>query len=130
MMKKRVKATELAANDIDKSPAINPNPITSLIIADLALRAGTALLRRGVEKGIVSNGHVAKKAPGLIKGRTIIESFVGTAVVRIATRSVPGAIIVGGGLLAKTLYDRKHRAKRQAIDAVTAENQPKRSKKS
>jgi hypothetical protein len=27
-------------------------------------------------------------------------------VARVATRSVPGALLVGGGLLAKTLYDR------------------------
>jgi len=28
--------------------------------------------------------------------------------VRVATRSVPGAIVVGGALIAKRLYDRRH----------------------
>ena len=35
------------------------------------------------------------------------QTLVGTALARIATRSVPGAIVIGGGLLAKTLYDRR-----------------------
>ena len=53
----------------------------------------------------------------------MFQTLIGTAVARIATRSVPGAIMVGGGLLAKTLYDRRQdkrsaRAKgRRAIEA-------------
>lgn len=35
-------------------------------------------------------------------------SLLGAVATRLATRSVPGAILVGGALLAKTLYDRKH----------------------
>ena len=35
------------------------------------------------------------------------QTLVSTALARIATRSVPGAIVIGGGLLAKTLYDRR-----------------------
>ena len=31
---------------------------------------------------------------------------IGTAIARVATRSVPGAILVGGAMIAKTLYDR------------------------
>ena len=38
----------------------------------------------------------------------IRNSLLGGIATRLATRSVPGAIIVGGALLAKTLYDRKH----------------------
>jgi hypothetical protein len=39
-------------------------------------------------------------------------------ILRVATRSVPGAILVGGGLLAKALQDRrKARKARQRIAA-------------
>ena len=62
----------------------SPNPMTNLIIADLALRGGGQLLRHAVER-----------------------TMLGTAVARIAMRSVTGAILVGGGLLAKTLFDRR-----------------------
>ena len=37
-----------------------------------------------------------------------------TVLVRVATRSVPGAIIVSGGLIAKTLHDRHQAKKAQA----------------
>jgi hypothetical protein len=43
----------------------------------------------------------AKPKPSLTRG------LAGTAIARIATRSVPGAIVVGGGILAKALYDRR-----------------------
>ena len=47
------------------------------------------------------------KAKNIVGGRTMFQSLLGTAVARIATRSVPGALLVGGGLLAKTLFDRR-----------------------
>jgi hypothetical protein len=37
--------------------------------------------------------------------------FVGAALARVATRSVPGAIVVGAGVIAKALYDRRHARK-------------------
>ncbi len=129
MIKKRGKAIDSAKNAIDQAPAPSPNPMTNLIIADVALRAGAVLLRHGVEKGLVGSKLGAKKAGRVIKGRTMIQSLVGTAIARIATRSVPGAIIVGGGMLAKTLYDRRHRAKSEAEGAVAVEKQLERGKK-
>ena len=35
------------------------------------------------------------------------QTLIGTAIARVATRSVPGALLIGGGLLAKALYDRR-----------------------
>ena len=134
MFKKRRKATEAAKDAAKNAPSpsgnpLGPNAMTNLIIADLALRAGEALLRRSVEKGIVGGKLGAKKAGRVIKGRTMMQTLVGTAIARVATRSVPGAIIVGGGMLAKTLYDRKHRAKAEAEGAAALEEQAERGKK-
>ena len=42
----------------------------------------------------------------ILKGRSFGETLFHTAIAKVATRSVPGMIVVGGGLLAKTLYDR------------------------
>jgi len=86
----------------------SPNPATNLLIADLALRGGGQLLRHAVERGLLGKSYSPDKAKNLIKGRSMGQTLVGTAIARIATRSVPGALLVGGGLLAKTLYDRKH----------------------
>ena len=101
----------------------SPNPMTNLLIADLALRGGGQLLRHAVERTVLGAKFSPDKAKKVIAGRSMFQTLIGTAVARIATRSVPGAIVVGGGLLAKTLYDRRQnkrsaRAKGQrAIDA-------------
>ena len=94
-----------AAADGAAKPA--PNPMTNMILADLVLRGGGALMRRAVEKNLLGRTVGKGKAQKIIKGRTMGQTLLGTAVARIATRSVPGAILVGGGLLAKALYDRK-----------------------
>ena len=94
--------------------APSPNPATNLLLADIALRGGGALLKRAVETGLLGlgaatagKGMTKGKAKAVVKGRSLGQSLFGTMLARLATRSVPGALLVGGGLLAKTLYDRK-----------------------
>ncbi|CAH0495807.1 hypothetical protein [Novosphingobium sp. CECT 9465] len=125
----RDRATQAAKGAIDKVPAPSPNPMTNLILADVALRAGGALLRHGVERGLIGTKLGKKKAGRVIKGRTMMQTLVGTAIARIATRSVPGAIIVGGGMLAKTLYDRKRRTEAEVEGTAALEEQVARGKK-
>jgi hypothetical protein len=114
---KQVKAkAEAAIKDI-KGPS--PNPLTNLIIADIALRGGGRLLRHVVERALLGVAYSPDKARRIVKGRGMGQTLVGTAVARIATRSVPGALLVGGGLLAKTLYDRsRKRGKAEGEKAV------------
>ena len=93
----------------------SPNPKTNLILADIALRGGGLLLRRGIERGLLGMKYAPDTAKDIVKGRKWAETLAGAAIARVATTSVPGAIVVGGGLLAKTLYDRrKSRAKARA----------------
>lgn len=97
-----------AADPLDAPPmGISPNPKTNFILADIALRGGGMLLRRSVERGLLGIRYSPGKAKQIVKGRGISQTLVGTALARVATRSVPGALIVGGGLLAKALYDRR-----------------------
>ncbi|PEQ11909.1 hypothetical protein B2G71_14070 [Novosphingobium sp. PC22D] len=84
----------------------SPNPHTNLVIADVALRSGSMLARRAVERALLGSRYTPRKARAILKGRTLGETLLHTAVAKVATRSVPGMILVGGGLLAKTLYDR------------------------
>lgn len=92
---------------VEKTPAPSPNPMTNLIIADLALRGGGRLLRQAVERTLLGATYSKQQARDLVKGRTMAQTLIGTALARVATRSVPGALVVGGGLLAKSLYDRR-----------------------
>jgi hypothetical protein len=106
-----------------QADGISPNPMTNLLIADLALRGGGQLLRHAIERTVLGAKFTPDKAKKIVKGRSMVQTLIGTAAARIATRSVPGAIVVGGGLLAKALYDRREgkRAARasgtRAIDA-------------
>ena len=102
----RRKASEVGAKAKEVPPP-SPNPMTNLVIADIALRGGGRLLRHVVERTLLKTKYSPGTAKGIVKGRGMAEALIGTAVARIATRSVPGAILVGGGLLAKALYDRR-----------------------
>lgn len=84
----------------------SPNPHTNLLIADVALRGTAVIARRAMERGLLGSKYAPRKAKAILKGRTLGETLLHTTIARIAVRSVPGAILVGGGLIAKTLYDR------------------------
>lgn len=108
----------------------SPNPATNLILADIALRGGGRLLRHAVERTLLGTKYSSAKARDIVAGRGMVQTLVGTAVARIATRSVPGAIIVGGGLLAKTLYDRgRDRAAAKAEGEAQVEAQADEARK-
>lgn len=111
-------AEKTAGSTVDAVATPSPNPMTNAVIADIALRAGGALLRRGVETGILGRSLGDRKAGRVVKGRGMVGTLVSTALARVATRSVPGAIVVGGGLLAKTLYERRHARKAKAKGAA------------
>ena len=104
---KIAKTVGAAGDKLAEVPGISPNPMTNLLLTDLVLRGGGQIMRHAVERGLLGTKYSKDKAKNIVKGRSMIQTMVGTALARIATRSVPGAIIVGGGMLAKTLYDRK-----------------------
>ena len=53
--------------------------------------------------GAVVGNRVGRGSNGLLG------AGLGIAATRLATRSIPGALIVGGALLAKTLYDKRQK---------------------
>lgn len=109
----------------------SPNPATNLILADIAMRGGGRLLRHAIERTLLGVKYSPGKARDLVKGRSMAQTLIGTAAARLATRSVPGALIVGGGLIAKTLYDRtKSRAQAQAEGEAQIADQVENARKS
>jgi hypothetical protein len=81
------------------------------ILAQIARHGGGKLLDGAVGKAVKGSSVKASAKS------TIVGTLAGAALTRIATKSVPGAILVGGGLLAKTLYDRR-RARKAAPQEV------------
>lgn len=97
--------TELTGND-SEVVGPSPNPATNLLIHDVLLRAGTRIMRNSLEKGLLSNRYGRESAKEMIDNRSAKAAMTTFLVSRLATRSLPGAAIVGTGLLAKTLFDR------------------------
>ena len=81
------------------------------LLARLAVLGGGRLLDRAMSK-VVPAGTTASTKSSLAK------AFSGAALARIVTGSVPGAIIVGGGMLAKLLYDRRRRVPADAAGPI------------
>lgn len=78
----------------------------NLLIAQIARRNGGKLLDAAIDTLLPVDAQTLPE-----RKRTVLGGLAGALAVRVATRSVPGAIVVGGALLAKRLYDRRHAAK-------------------
>lgn len=108
------KAVTRTSGGVRKVPGPSTNPATNLLVADIAMRAATRLFRRTVEKGLLGARYDPTKAHEIVEGRTLAMTLLSAAAARMATRSVPGALLVGGGMLGKALLDRSM-SRRKAI---------------
>ena len=82
--------------------------MVSRLLASIVRQGGGKLLDLGLGRMFPPAAGRAKTAE---PKRSLTKAAAGAALTRIATRSVPGAIVVGGAMLAKTLYNRR-RARR------------------
>lgn len=112
--------TETIADEIEDAPAAlrtqrakpnalpgpSTNPATNLLIADIAMRGIGRIVRHSLQKGVLRTRYDREKASEIVENRSIVSTLAIYGVTKLATRSVPGALLVSGGLLAKTLYDR------------------------
>lgn len=106
-----------------KVPGPSPNPATNALIHDIALRSAGRIARLALEKGLLGKRYGAQFAKEAVENRSLLHTVAAYGVTKIATRSVPGAALVGGGLLLKTLYDRSQsrREARRAGDKALAQ---------
>ena len=117
---KIAKAADATKDTLGKVSGPSPNPMTNLILTDLLLRGGGQIMRHAVETSLLKTKYDKTKARKIIAGRSLTQTLVATAVARIATRSVPGMILVGGGTLAKLLYDRSRDKRAAQADGKAA----------
>ncbi len=69
-------------------------------------------------------GTVIGELIGRRSGNGLLGAGIGLVATRIATRSIPGAVIVGGAILAKTLYDRRKEEANGPITLSPSDNIP------
>lgn len=111
----------LPARRSDGIPGPSENPETNFVIADIAIKAGSYLARRGVERSMLVGRYGKETAHQIVHNKTLKDTLISTVLARIATRSVPGALVVGGGAVAKALLDRRKsrlRAKAEGDEAL------------
>ena len=107
-------AAQKAKKVVAKVPGPSSNPATNLLILDIAMRGATMIAGRAVEKMLLSARYSGRKAGDIVQGRTMVQSLAATSAARVATKSLPGFLIVSGGLLAKTIFDRSF-SKRESV---------------
>jgi len=90
-------------------PGPSTNPATNLLIMDIAMQGASLLIARGIEKAALRLRYKPGKADQIVEGRSVVATLAATGAARMATRSVPGFLLVTGGLLAKSLIDRSLR---------------------
>lgn len=100
------KAARRTKNTLAKVPGPSSNPATNLLIMDVAMRGVSMITGRAVETALLRMRYSDGKAADIVKGRTMVRSMAATSAARVATRSVPGFLLVTGGLLAKAIFDR------------------------
>ena len=103
--RKRSKAVSKAG----EVPGPSSNPATNLLILDIAMRGVSLLAARAIERAALRLRYKPGDAEDIVEGRSTIAMLAATGAARVATRSVPGFLVVTGGLLAKTLIDRSLR---------------------
>jgi hypothetical protein len=86
------------------------------LIVDVALREGSLLARRAVHNKLAGGDFTDIKKARLPRAG-FAKRIAAAGLARLAARSVPGTLLVAGGLVAKALFDRrKHRDRGDAAD--------------
>lgn len=83
------------------------------VAQDLLLRSLGRVVRQSIQSGIIKRTQESDEAELLIESRSLVRTLATYGLTRVATKSVPGALLVGGGLVAKMLFDRSQ-ARRDA----------------
>ncbi len=110
----------------NRVPGPSSNPSTNLIIHDIALRSAGRLSRMAVEKAILGRQYGTQFAKDAVENRSVVHTLAAYGVTKVATKSVPGALIVGAGLALKVLFDRsqsKRKARRNGNRALRKQAQ-------
>ncbi len=81
------------------------HPLLKLLLADVVLKNGARLLRESASRRMLSKRQQAP-AYQLPLPETLPQRLATIAALRVATKSWPGAVVVGAGVLAHSLYKR------------------------
>lgn len=117
---KQEPAQEEAVGEQARGEEPGTNPKSNLIMADLALRGLSVIARIAVEKALLRQRYNPRAAKEILSKGPLGQRMLLAGAGRLAARSVPGALLVGGGILGKVMLDRiRTRRQAQATAAST-----------
>ena len=115
--------TQSVADSVEQTADdVLPKAETRALWSDVAIRSATRLIRTGILDSVL-NKIMTPQARQQTKPNSLGISLIGMAAARIATRSVPGALLVGAGLLGKAMFDRGRKTKAAADTKVVDPDQ-------
>ena len=82
------------------------NPSTNIVMVDVAMRMGSYLMRRALERSMLKGRYGKHTARKIVKNKSIKQTIASMLIARLATGSLPGAAVVTTGMAAKVLLDR------------------------
>ncbi|WP_296717313.1 hypothetical protein [Erythrobacter sp.] len=124
MVRRRTPTKRTDAGKSGESRLPSPDPATNLMIADVVLRGANLLLRKRLEKGLLTGQIGSDNAKRLVENRGVMSTVALWGASRLATRSPVGLAVVAGGLAAKVLYDRGKRVQAKRRTRKTAGTTP------
>ncbi len=96
-----------SAGDPSKSLIEQPAKlVTGAMASEIVIRSVGSMVRQAFERGVLSRRYDKDTAKKFLDNRSVLHTAAAFGVTKIATRSLPGALLVGTGLVAKTLFDR------------------------
>ena len=110
------KAPEADATGDKAAPGATPevaagaaaaNPATRKLVTDLALRGGALLARKIIDRRLSGMDYTPQQASQILAGRGLTKAAASAVISRLGFKSLPKSLLIGGVVLAKTLYDRK-----------------------
>ena len=95
-------------------PGLSPNPASNLIMANAIVCSSSILRWQGVDKRCRRGRYGKDTAEAAAENQGLGSTLTALALSKVAARSSTGAVVVGGGMLARALYDRRQAKKARA----------------
>lgn len=89
------------------------------LVVDVALREGSLLARRAVHHKL-AGGSFKDIRNATLPRAGFVKRVTAATLARLAARSLPGTLMVAGGLVGKALFDRRRRRRGHAEEAEDA----------
>ncbi len=100
-MARRRNRADMGGTEVHAGSAAARHPLLQLLLADVVVQRGSRLLRQKASQRLLRDPQAAPDTPMPLPKR-----LATLAAMRVATRSWPGAAIVGAGMLTHALYKR------------------------